>query len=283
MATATWNGKNDNWSDADNWAGGSGTGGIPDDGDDVVFPPTNNQSVFQNMDRAGGSGENLHVASIIVHKGFGGQIGTSAAPLACTVSGTVKHNGDRPFYFKTDTTTANTTGDIIVNSGNNDMAFQLQGDTAVASMLCARGTWSISGVFSGSVAYLDQYVEGGTQGLSKGILESGAQCPTVMVINGGECHLHSSDTGIPFLVMGGKLIVHPGGGSATNAYRIGPNGQLDYRSSATVNSLVNGGLATFLNSALPCTVSELIRLGGSILKYDPELVTITKDLKIEGP
>jgi hypothetical protein len=39
QATATWNGGNGNWNDA-NWAGGSGPGGRPGDGDNVVLPPT---------------------------------------------------------------------------------------------------------------------------------------------------------------------------------------------------------------------------------------------------
>ncbi len=39
QATATWNGGNGNWNDA-NWTGGSGPGGRPADGDNIVLPPT---------------------------------------------------------------------------------------------------------------------------------------------------------------------------------------------------------------------------------------------------
>ena len=272
MATKTWQGTTDNWATPANWGGA-----IPVDGDVIVFPASNSQSVLTNVDR---SSEDLNLNRIIVKEGYGGNIGTAANPLRCSVgSGSdpaIKHLGSKPFFYNAEIDTPSTgTASIYVDSRNKDNAFTLAGDDVVDRLMVARGKVTVSGSAGLSIGQLVQTYVTSPLNDSKVIIEANTTMPTTFYIYGGT--MESNATTHVTVVLGGqaKFIQHAG--NLSNCF-IGPDAVLDLRAATSaITEIQLMGKMTFENNPNSVTITSLFRYPGGEIDYQEELVTITND------
>lgn len=277
MATAYWNGNNSNWGDSDNWSGGSGTGGVPDTGDDIVFPGSNSQSVLTGLDL---SAEDFN--NITVHRDFGGQIGEVGNPLRCVFSGNFHHNGSQPIHYQADHTGAELSGTVYVNSPNMDGAFHVYGDTDVLRLMAMQGRTKIAGSYSGAITHLmlgrrDQ----DDQRLAVDIEAGVSNSPIYVQQNGGVLTTQRS-LSLTY-VHRGQLIVGTGSTGTFSNLDIAPNARCTYLGNGTITALRNAGIFDATDNYSEFTITSLFRLGGGRFLRNPDLVTVSNDYRVISP
>lgn len=150
MATALWTGGGNDglWNTAANWSGGSGAGGKPGAGDDVLINATN-QTIL-------GVATGISINSLTVTPGFGGQIGdeTNGAVTFTAVVATLKYAGTGPSArFGCSGTVAaaefaHTTGMVYISSGTWTLLVNNSGNINVGSSAIVTTAYNLAGLFT---------------------------------------------------------------------------------------------------------------------------------------
>lgn len=274
MAVRTWEGTSNDWADTGNWSGGA----IPVDGDDVIFPSTNSQSVTANVDRSSGD---LNLHSIYVAPGYGGEIGTSASPLRCGVgsnssTSSIRHYGAKAFYWANEQDTASDTCPlIIVNSRNKDMAMSIAGDQAITRILIVRGAYTIS-----CTGAITTFIHGWLTDPANdtvGTFESGADVPALSFFSGGRVTSNITVPAGTLIVDGCKYTQNANG---NDSVFVGARSHLNVVGGGSSMTIHNGGSTTFENCDVQ-SAATIWRHANSKLRYDSQMVTVT-DVDIWG-
>lgn len=140
MATATWTdgGSDGDWSDSNNWTGGSGAGGAPANNDTVIIGTS-------DRDITTGLTTGLTGITLRIGPGYTGDIGTSSSWL--DIDGTLdwESGGDETYI-------TGTFSRVTVHGGHGNLSFRANASTDIGTLRCVGG----SGVVTvGANAVLD--------------------------------------------------------------------------------------------------------------------------------
>ncbi len=140
MATKIWTGSVDgNFQTAGNW-----NGGVPVSNDDAIVPSVATRSMDAGMDQSGA----VDLDSLVVHRGYAGNIGSSGNPLKIAAD-KVLFMGAGEFWFENDITT----DDVRIIAATPQTVVNLGGDT-ITSIAILRGKVTIDGT-TGAIADLN--------------------------------------------------------------------------------------------------------------------------------
>jgi hypothetical protein len=106
MTTFIWQSQDGNWNNTQSWDRGA----TPAAGNDIIFPNNNRQSVTAGLDQSA-TGK---FGSIVIHRGFGGSLGTAVNPLIASAA-SVLHRGSGTLHYKDG---GNVTDLLTINTDN---------------------------------------------------------------------------------------------------------------------------------------------------------------------
>ena len=253
MADVIWTGATDgDYATATNWS----TGSVPGAGDNVFFTSDYNVSVTSGLDQSATTIANFSV------QGYTGKIGSKSAYLQISLSGSVNFDGADQVYLDIGssavdvsvTGTGSTTGtpglmligtaidDLNVISGNVGLAFN-PGETATVTAIKLLG----------------------------GDLEIGDGCTlTSANIQGGNLTTESTITTVTIYTGSCTL---DGAAAVTTLNSNG--GNVTYNSTGNITTLNLSGNVDCSGSLSARTIATLTPAAGGVLRYDPDVVTIT--------
>jgi hypothetical protein len=225
MATAVWSSSpaDGDWTNASNWSGGSGAGGIPASSDTVVIADSS-QDIDTNLTTG------LTGCTVRFGPGYTGAIGSSGNEL--DIDGTLDCNS-RGDVFITGTFTT-----VTVHGGNPSadmLNFKANASTDIGTLRIFGGLGTVT---VGANAVLDT-VEIADAPNAKLIIEEAVTSLDDVTMDSGLADISAPIAGT-LTVRGGVATVD---GSATVAtLSIEPKGVVDYRSSGTIVTLNNFGV-----------------------------------------
>lgn len=245
MATAVWQDSSNDFDDTANWTGGAGTGGVPANGDTMVWA-SGTQGLTTNLTTG------LTTMKARVGRGYGGDVGSASSRL--DFDGTrLDFAGGGTWYV---------TGVISTIDVSYARSLTLYGnastDVGTLRVIGGDGTITVE-----SAAALDDLVTATTDPI-RIILESGISGLATLTIDGGRVECSSNVSGV-ITVRSGQLTMK---GSATaGSIIVKGNGYVDHQSSGTISTLEtwDGGHFSLTNSeADSLTVSAATAYGGTM-------------------